>query len=505
MMRITLFIFALLNLFLVRAQQSLEPPLCLSSDEDQHLMMKTLGITKLRPGKNADVSASNSANYEESKANTFNELPELLVTERGKKVTTPEIWWSTRRPEIKHAFEEEVYGKIPENTPTVSWEVQFTETEYIGWTPVTAKKLIGHVDNSDYPLIDVGIEMVVVTPANAKGPVPILMMFGNDQLPAPRQPNPDEFDLLNQALRNLLARDSSVSGILEKYPAYSPLVRPKEVNDFGFYSFSGDTPRTHELINAGWGYALINPASIQADNGAGLTCEGIIALVNKGKPRKPDQWGALRAWSWGAARAMDYLETDSTVDAGHVGIEGVSRYGKAALVTMAFEERFAFGLIGSSGKGGTTLHRRNFGESVENLTGWGYYWMAGNYMKYGTEAGKLGRMDATDLPVDAHQLIAMCAPRPVFISYGIPEQGDAHWLDHQGSYMAAVAAGPIYKLLGKKDLGVSNDYMTERMPSVNEGMLEGHLAWRQHDGGHTDAPNIKYFIDWANALINSEK
>jgi len=111
-------------------------------------------------------------------------------------------------------------------------------------------------------------------------------------------------------------------------------------------------------------------------------------------------------------------------------------------------------------------------------------------------------MNADDLPVDSHELIAMCAPRLIFISYGIPEKGDAKWLDHQGSYMAAVAAGPVFRLLGVKDLGGSDDYMTEKMPEVNRELLEGNLAWRQHDGGHTDAPNIRYFIEWVNKHIS---
>ena len=128
--------------------------------------------------------------------------------------------------------------------------------------------------------------------------------------------------------------------------------------------------------------------------------------------------------------------------------------------------------------------------------------MAGNYIKYGASEGKFGNMNASKLPVDSHELIAMCAPRPVFISYGIPEKGDAKWLDHQGSYMAAVAAGPVFKLLGVKDLGVSNDYLIEQMPGVNVDVLNGTLAWRQHDGGHTDAPNMKYFIQWADKLIH---
>jgi len=199
---------------------------------------------------------------------------------------------------------------------------------------------------------------------------------------------------------------------------------------------------------------------------------------------------------------LNYFETDPAVDAKRVSIEGVSRYGKAALVTLAFEQRFAMGLIGSSGKGGTTLHRRVWGEAVENLTGGGYYWMAGNYMKYGASEASSGSMNAGNLPVDAHELIAMCAPRLCFVSYGIPEKGDAKWLDHQGSYMAVIAAGTVYKFLGAKDLGVSNDYQKEKMPAVNVDMLDGQLAWRQHEGGHTDAPNMKHFIRWADKWMN---
>ena len=226
--------------------------------------------------------------------------------------------------------------------------------------------------------------------------------------------------------------------------------------------------------------------------------------MNKGQPRHPDDWGALRAWAWGAGRGLDYLETDAAVDAKHVGIEGVSRYGKAALVTEAFDPRFYMGLIGSSGEGGAKLNRRNWGEAVESLTGSEYYWMAGNFMKYGASEATLGSKNAGDIPVDSHELIALCAPRLTFISYGVPEMGDAKWLDHQGSYMATVAAQPVYQLLGARTLGVSNDYHIEKMPAVNVGLLDGQLAWRQHDGGHTDAPNVKYFIQWADKFMGRQ-
>lgn len=477
-------------------------PVTFTAAQDSKNMMDQLGITKLRPGMNgSDPSAPNQPNYNPSLANPYPVLPDVLMTKNGQKVTTPEMWWQQRRPEIVENLEREVYGRVPKKTPAVQWTVKIVDREFVGRTPVIAKQLVGHVDNSEYPLIDVNISMVLVTPTNVRGKVPVLMMFsGNPSLPAPAQPDPESMEKLNAAVKALLEKaDPSLKAIFERYPAYNPVTRLPAPNPFA-PAPAGDPSPTEQLLAAGWGYALISPASIQADNGAGLT-RGIIGLVNKGQPRKPDDWGSLRAWAWGAARGLDYLETDTAVDAKQVGIEGVSRYGKAALVTLAFEPRFAMALIGSSGKGGTTLHRRNWGEAVENLTGGSYYWMAGNYMKYGASEASFGSKTAADLPTDSHELIALCAPRPVFISYGIPEKGDANWLDHQGSYMAAVAAGPVFKLLGKKDLGVSADYQTEKMPAVNVSMLDGELAWRQHDGGHTDAPNMKYFIPWANRYV----
>jgi hypothetical protein len=424
--------------------------------EDHQNMMDQLGIKALRPGPSGNDSAPNHANYDETKANPFPNLPDVLTLKNGKKVATAEMWWKHRRPEIVEDFEREVLGRVPNNVPKVTWTVTNTIQTTVGSYPVIGKELVGHVDNSSYPLITVDIRMTLVTPAGASSPVPVMMMFGRGGLP---QSGP---------------------------------VAP----------VGSDPPATEQLIADGWGYASINPGSVQADNGAGLT-RGIIGLVNKGQARKPDDWGALRAWAWGAARGLDYLETDKSLDAKHVGIEGVSRYGKAALVTMAFDTRFALVLVGSSGEGGAKLHRRNWGEAVESLTGSGeYHWMASNFLKYGASEAAFGSKNAGDLPVDAHELIALCAPRLTFISYGVPEKGDAKWLDHQGSYMAAVAAGPVFRLLGAKDLGTSDDYRSEKMPPVNVGLLDGQLAWRQHDGGHTDGPNWKYCIAWADKFIH---
>jgi hypothetical protein len=445
-------------------------PLDWTTQQDHRNMMEQLGITRLRPGPSGRPGATNSANYDPAKANPFPNLPELLTMKDGRKVTTAEMWWKERRPEIVEDFEREVFGRVPKHVPKVTWTISSQATDrVVGTLPVQARQLVGRVDNSACPAIEVNIQMTLVTPGEARKPVPVLMMFGGFGGGGfPRRPG-----------------------------------EPAPTNRFGAFGGSNfsDPPSTEQLIAAGWGYATIQPASIQADNGAGLT-KGIIGLVNKGQPRKPDDWGALRAWAWGAARGLDYLETDPAVDAKHVGIEGVSRFGKAALVTLAFEPRFAMALVGSSGAGGAKLHRRHFGEAVENLTGSGeYHWMAGNYLKYGTAESKFGSKNAGDLPVDSHQLIALCAPRLTFISYGVPERGDALWLDQQGSFMAAVAAGPVFRLLGARDLGIAEDYRTAQMPSVNAGLLEGELAWRQHDGGHEDRSNMKHFIAWANKFI----
>lgn len=476
-----------------------------TAQQDHTQMMQQLGITALRPGPSSNASDPNHANYDESLANPCPSLPDVLLTKKGKAVSAAAQWWQQRRPEIVADFESEMYGKVPALTPSVKWVTKISDLEFVGRIPVIAKQLTGIADNSSYPLINVNINMVVVLPLNVKGPVPVLIMFGAPSLPSPAQPSAADMEKINNTFKDMMIQfNPEIKTVFDRYPAYSPVTKLAGPNFFA-PAPTGDSPPTEQLLAAGWGYCMLEPNSIQADNGAGLT-RGIIGLVNKGQPRKPDDWGALRAWGWGASRALDYLETDTLVNAKMVGIEGVSRYGKAALVTMAFDQRFAVGLIGSSGKGGATLQRRIFGEAVESLANSGeYHWMAGNYLKYATAAGALGAKTGCDLPVDAHELLALCAPRLVFVSYGIPEKGDAKWLDQNGSYKATVAAGAVYKILGVKDIGVSNDYNTEQMPPVLKGLLDGELAWRQHDGGHTDAPNMHFFIPWASKFLKYEK
>jgi (4-O-methyl)-D-glucuronate---lignin esterase len=421
------------------------------TEEDHQAMMDQLHISSIRRGADGNNrSAPNAVNYDESKVAAFT-LPDPLVMNDGEKVTTPEQWWKQRRPEIVELFDREVYGRVPANTPKVNWEVVSATNEMNQKIPVITKKLVGHVDNSSYPQVTVDIQLTLVTPQDAKGPVPVMMEFnwpgfGNRRpTTASTRPNP--------------------------------------------FAYPGPTWQ-QQVLSRGWGYALLIPTTIQADNGAGLT-QGIIGLCNKGQPRKSDDWGALRAWAWGASRALDYFESDHAVDAKHVGIEGHSRYGKAALVTMAYDDRFAIAYVSSSGEGGAKLHRRNFGELVENVAASGeYHWMAGNFLKYA------GPLTANDLPVDSHELVALCAPRPVFIGAGTVEKGDG-WVDAKGSFLAAVGAGPVYKLLGKKDLG-ANEF-----PAVETTLIDGDLGFRQHNGGHTPAPNWETFINFAQRYMKN--
>lgn len=413
------------------------------SAQDHQQMKEQLGINiPNRPGPSGDPNDANAANTEESKVRDY-ELPDPLILQNDKKVNSSEEWWSKRRPELVKLFEEEMYCKVPENVPSVSWQIESVKDTLIGNFPVKEKLLSGIVDNSDYPQIEVKIELLLVIPANAKGPVPVVTEFG-----------------------------------FIRWPFGDP---PKRENPL----FSSAEPDWKEqVICRGWGYAIINPASIQADNGAGLR-QGIIGLINKGDYRKPDDWGALRAWAWGASRAIDYYETDSDVDASRLAIEGLSRYGKAALVAMAFEPRFSLGFIGSSGAGGAKILRRNLGEQVENLASSAeYHWFCGNFIQYASTK------TVDDLPVDAHELIALCAPSPVFISAGSLFV-EGQWIDAKGTFVAAVHASPVYELLGKEGLE------SDQFPYIGTPLIDGEIAFRQHAGGHSTGPNWSTWIAWA--------
>ncbi len=410
-------------------------PVALTAAQDRQRLMDLLHITEIpKHPDNNDLTIANKP---------FT-LPDPLKLKNGQPVTTSEQWWTQRRPEIMEDFQREIYGRTPKQIPAVKWEVTNTT---INATVIT-KTLVGHVDNSADPQIAVNIQVSLSTPVNAAGPVPVMMQL--------------------------------IGGGLAGARGRAPATRPVAIA-----APPGPTWQ-QQCLAKGWGYATLNTGSVQADNGAGLTA-GIIGLTNKGQPRAVDDWGVLSAWAWGASRALDYFESDSAVDAKRVGIEGHSRWGKATLVAMAFDPRFAIAYVSSSGEGGAKIHRHDYGESLEAVCGAGeYHWMAGNFLKYA------GHWD--DLPIDSHELIALCAPRPVLITGGT--YADRH-ADAVGMFMAASAAGPVYRLLGKKDLG------TTEMPKPDAGLIDGDIAFRQHEGGHTDALDWPTFITFASKYFDA--
>lgn len=408
---------------------------------DYRAMLEALHIAAVRPGADGmNPAAPNFANFDETRSGTYT-LPDPLIDAQGHAITNANDWWKTRRAQIANLLETEVYGRVPQKVPAVRWEMTGAEVPPARNAKAITTHYLGHVDNSAFPAIKVDIAVDVTLPAEAKAPVPVMIVL-------------------------------SWHGPWENLP-----VPPGQGADW-----------RDQLLAAGWGYAEYVPTTVQADDPAKLG-QGIIGLANKGALRTPDQWGALRAWAWGASRVVDLLSADERIDAHRIGVGGHSRYGKAALVAMAFDPRFAIGYISSSGAGGAKLLRRNFGEKLENLAGDGeHHWMAGNFIRYA------GPLTANDLPVDAHDLIALCAPRPVFLSAGIGDGTkpmEDGWTDQRGMFLAAVAAGPVYRLTGAGDLG------TDQMPPVGTGLTKGALAWRQHPFGHTMQPNWETFLAFA--------
>jgi hypothetical protein len=418
--------------------------------------MKLAGVNELRAPMNATrPDLPHYTNYDEKKANPF-PLPDLLAFKNGKTVKT-RADWEKRRVEIKQMFDEDVYGKYPAHIPKVSWKLDGTENLTVEGIPVVARHLTGHVDNSSYPAISIDIKMDVVTPASAKGKrVPVII--GGGALPRPLPPGTPPRAPSGMTLVMGPATDSSAKQLLQK----------------------------------GWGFVSVNANEVQADNAAGLT-KGIIGLVNKGQPRSMTDWGVLRAWAWADSRAMDYLVTDKDIDPKKVGVMGHSRGGKAALVALVDDPRFAIGFISSSGAGGANLYRRNYGELPSNLCAPNeFHWMVGNFLKY---CGISHSID--ELPVDSHEFIALAAPRAVFIGGGglimepasaIP--GDA-WQDAKGMFMAASAASPAWGFYGKKGLPSAN------LPPMETLVDSGDVAFRQHPYGHTPNPNWSHFITFA--------
>jgi hypothetical protein len=359
-------------------------------------------------------------NYDEDKANDYT-LPDPLVLKNGKPVTNAKIWWQKRRPEIVNDYETEMFGRVPNNAPKVRFEVSGIDTTALEGNSIK-KTIIGHIDNSAYPNAKPVVNIGLFLPKNVKGKVPLIVIV-----------------------------TSNITG----------------------------NAQTIKLLNStGWAVAIFDAISLQPDNGAGLNL-GIIGLVNQGKHRKPDDWGTLRAWSWGLSKALDYLQTEKVINSKQIGIQGHSRWGKTAMLAAAMDTRWAVVFSSCSGSGGASLEKRNFGENLGVIAGEGeFHWMAPNFIKYG------GNWAA--LPVDAHDIMALIAPRPLFVTGGTQDI----WADPLGEFKACVAATPVYQLLGKTGI------TSPELPAPDVSRINSDLAFRMHEGGHTDAPDWPVFVEF---------
>ncbi len=420
------------------AQAAGPSPIQVASEQERQRELSDLGLKDTRPGaKNGDPTSPFATNYDEAKANPL-PLPDPLIGADGKRVTSAGQWTSVRRPQIVKAMEDELYGHRPANLPKVTWTVtQERHTDDYG-LPVIETTLDGALDNSAAPDVVVHIKALLVTPEASVGK---------------RNPAIISINWLNPP---------------PGFPKENPAADYRNL-----------------ILKRGWSVVVYDPTTVQADNGAGLT-KGVIGLVNKGQPRKADDWGALSAWGWGASRIVDFLQTDPDIDAAHVAIFGHSRYGKASLVAMAYDLRIKAGFISSSGAGGAAPYRRHWGEQVENVAaGNEYHWMGAHFLRYAS-----GATTAKDLTIDSNAVIALAAPRAVFVGAGrSTADGDA-WVDPHGMFMAEASAGKVWTLLGKPPLA-------EAAPAPLPLSDSGALAYRQHDQGHTPGPNWPYFLDFA--------
>jgi hypothetical protein len=421
------------------AQPARPSPIQAASEQERQRELADLGIAATRPGANSrDTGSPLYPNYDEAKANPA-PLPDPLTLANGKRVTSAAQWRNLRRPQIVKAMEDDLYGHRPTMLPKVTWTaVSSRRIEEYG-APAIEKTLDGALDNTDDPAISVHIRAWLVTPeaavkARRKTPVVLAVNWYNPPPGFPRDPNPDYRSL---------------------------------------------------ILKRGWSYVIYDPTSVQADSGAGLT-KGVIGLVNKGQPRKADDWGALSAWAWGASQVVDDLEHEPNVDASRIAIFGHSRYGKAALVAMAYDDRFKAGFISSSGAGGAAPYRRHWGEQVENVAaGAEYHWMGERFLRYAADP-----LSAKDLPIDSNAVIALAAPRAVFVGAGRATADGDGWVDPRGMFLAEASAGEVWALLGKRPL-------SKTQPAPLTLSDSGALAYREHDQGHTPGPNWPYFLDFA--------
>ncbi len=397
-------------------------------------------------------STGHVSNYSDEKIPAYT-LPDPLVLAGGERVSTAEQWIERRRPEILKIYETEVYGRVPANAPRVTWEVTEHGGDFRGGLG-TIKRLVGQMgDSPNGPKMN----MTVYAPAKATAPTPLLIALS--------------FNF-----------GAGRGGPPKSSPAKARPAAPKAGKAGGFDAIG-------ELLQRGWSYASLSYTDIQPDR-PGQSQQGVIGLTLKEGQSQPapDEWGTISAWAWGLSRAIDYFQTDKSVDPRQIAITGASRLGKTVLWAGAQDERVAAVFSVVPGEMGASLIRRDWGETLDDMAQNFGYQFAGNLQKY------VGR--ASELPVDQHMLIALCAPRPVYVNGGLTDQ----WSDPKGEFLALVAAGPVYKLLGRSDLGVSE------LPPLDQPVTTGSLAFHYHSRGHTAVPaDWQAFLDFAERHFQAER
>ncbi len=391
----------------------------------------------------APVVAGIPVNYDEARVGTYT-LPDPLLLANGKPVRDAKTWNEKRRPEIVRLFEENQYGRSPGRPAAMSFDVFDKGTPAFDGKATRRQVTIYFSADKAGPKMD----LLVYVPANASGPVPLLLNLG--------------FSANSSTVADPGVKAGEVWGRdKKKIPAAQGM-------NFGKVNVT-------RLLDAGFGFATVYYGDIDPDFLGGVP-HGVRALYLKPGQTEPapDEWGSIAAWAWGLSRAMDYLETDKAVDAKRVAIMGVSRLGKTVMWAGAHDPRIALVIASCSGEGGAALSRRNYGETIAHLTEPTRYpyQFAANYAKFANKVDQF--------PVDAHMLVALIAPRPVLLQTGDKD----FWSDPKGEFLAAVAAGPVYRLLGKQGLD------TDQMPPAGTPILHT-IGYYEHAGGHGTIPS-----DW---------
>ncbi|PTX94587.1 acetylxylan esterase [Opitutus sp. ER46] len=393
------------------------------------------------PGPLRRAATGHVSNYDETKVGSYT-LPPLLVDRSGRPVTAAAAWSQHRRAEVRAAYEQEIFGRVPERAPRARATVLSDNVPVENGAAVRKHVVLNFGPDETGPKADV----VLYLPAAAKQPVPVLLhvvFFRGLPSEVPEPPLP---------------------------PAFAKSGR----------AFS-ETGPVAEILARGYGYATFRYGEVQPDNKE-THARGVQALAYApGQTRPgPGEWGTITVWSWAASRVLDELSADARVDGSRVALIGHSRLGKTALWASALDPRFALTFASCSGEMGAALSRRDFGETVDDMAVSFPWWFAEGFQKY------VGHWP--DMPVDAHSLIALSAPRPVFLTGGTEDL----WADPKGQFLAAVAAGPVYRLLGKRDLG------TTELPPLDVALTDGSLGWRYHRGGHAILPgDWQAFLDFA--------